>query len=183
MSQSLYFIALIPPAPVAEEVTGFKKEIALKYNSSRALRSPAHITLQAPFWYEVSWEERLTGTLNDFCRALKAFPLELYGFSKFDKRVIYVNVMQNEKLGLLHKDLMYFLREKLSFPASATSLSFHPHMTIGFRDLSPEMCVKAWEEFSKRSYKANFEVRSLFLLKHNRKEWDVLREVPFGEGV
>lgn len=179
MPQSLYYIAVIPPGPIAEEVKSIKQEFASRYNSSRALRSPAHITLQAPFWSDPSSEIPLTEKLKMFCNGRESFRVQLSDFSRFDKRVIFADVTANEKLHQLHKDLMYFLRDKLNFPASGTSLSFHPHMTVAYRDLTPEMFTKAWEEFKLREFKAEFEVKSISLLKHNRKEWDVLEEMLF----
>jgi hypothetical protein len=32
-----------------------------------------------------------------------------------------------------------------------------------------------------RNSEGSFEARSLFLLRHNDKSWDILREFPFGE--
>lgn len=49
MDNNLYFIALLPPAAVAEEITIFKHYIAQHYSSRRALRVMPHITLKAPF--------------------------------------------------------------------------------------------------------------------------------------
>ena len=52
-SANLYFIALLPPVEVAEEVTEIKQFFARNYNSRAALKSPPHVTLQPPFAWEV----------------------------------------------------------------------------------------------------------------------------------
>lgn len=55
MSDALYFIALVLPSPLYEEVTRLKEYFRDRYNSKAALRSPPHITLHMPF----KWKENV----------------------------------------------------------------------------------------------------------------------------
>lgn len=54
---SLYFLAVIPPEPVFSEVMAFKKEMSERFSSSRALKSPPHITLLPPVQGNEDFEE------------------------------------------------------------------------------------------------------------------------------
>jgi len=41
------------------------------------------------------------------------------------------------------------------------------------------MFKKAWGEFKNFPFEAQFEAKSIFLLKHNGKNWDINRELKF----
>ncbi len=56
---------------------------------------------------------------------------------------------------------------------------FKPHMTVAFRDLRPAMFKQAWETMKDAHISFTWEARSFFLLKHNGKEWGLLKE--FGD--
>ena len=49
MTDHLFFIAVLPDEAIQAEVARFKHYAARHFKSSRALRSPAHITLFSPF--------------------------------------------------------------------------------------------------------------------------------------
>ena len=51
-------------------------------------------------------------------------------------------------------------------------LPFHPHVTIGFRDLKKEEFFKAKEVFRKRQYEARFTCERMSLLKHDGEQWE-----------
>jgi hypothetical protein len=52
-------------------------------------------------------------------------------------------------------------------------------MTIATRDLTEKAFEKAWPEYRPRIFQAGFIVKSLFLLKHNGKFWEINREFLF----
>ena len=79
----------------------------------------------------------------------------------------------------LRDKLMIKLREELRFPTSETPLSFHPHVTIAYRDLSSEDFRKAWAIYKDISFNVNFHVSRAYLLKHNFRQWEVLSEFNF----
>ncbi|GAA5099878.1 hypothetical protein GCM10023210_37770 [Chryseobacterium ginsengisoli] len=54
--KKLYFIAVYPPQEVIEEIKIFKKDFALNYENSKALKNDAHITLFPPFSRELNWK-------------------------------------------------------------------------------------------------------------------------------
>ena len=49
---------------------------------------------------------------------------------------------------------------------------FHPHLTMAFRDLAPQMFSKAWDVYKDEPFESSFDVNKIWLLKHNGKSWD-----------
>lgn len=181
MSESrLYFVALVPAEPLLERVQGIKEEMATRFQSKAALRSPAHITLHMPFQWREDREDRLLEGMQEIAADTSPFVVQLRGFAAFKPRVIYIDVEHSEPLHELHKRTERQMRRQLHiFGASWKDQPFHPHMTVAFRDLRPARFDEAWKEFKERPLEANFEVKDLCLLKHNQKIWEVLERFPF----
>lgn len=181
MKPHLYFIAIVPPADIADEIVSVKNEMAEKYNSRHALKSPAHITLQMPFKRNETIEEPLKHFLKAFSGKNHPFEIELNGFGHFDDRVIYINVTENQNLQELFSKLNNALREQLHFPEKETPHRFHPHVTVAHRDLTPEQFKIAWEQFRHRNISKKFSATKISLLKHNFKFWEIISEFEFKE--
>jgi 2'-5' RNA ligase len=175
----LYLIAILPQKEIGEQVISFQTEFAERFKSSRALRPPPHITLQAPFKMLITTEQSFINILSRFFEAYSSFLLELKNFGCFPKNrnpVVFISPVHNEAMNLLHRDLMLFLR-KLSFDEEQTSLKFHPHMTVAYRDLTPYHFKQAWAEFCNRSYEASFLVNKIWLLRHEGR-WMPIHGFP-----
>ncbi|MEK6481342.1 2'-5' RNA ligase family protein [Catalinimonas sp. 4WD22] len=175
----LYFIALIPHEELRVSVRALKEEMKARFDVKHALKSPAHITLQTPFKRKEEEESRLIPTLEQFTEQQSEFLLRLNGFGHFSSRVIYVNVEYSQAILELHAQLNHVLAEQLDFQESEIRAELHPHMTIATRDLSKPAFKEAWPEFQHRKFQDSFLVKSLFLLKHNGKHWDIYREFLF----
>ena len=150
-----------------------------RFGAAHALKSPAHITLQMPFRRNEEEETAIFKTLEEFTSGEESFGIDLLGFDAFAPRVLFIKIVDHQTLiGLQHR-LRFELKSKLAFQYKNPEYKFHPHMTIATRDLSEEAFYEAWPEYEKREFGASFEAKSLFLLKHNGKDWDVYREFPF----
>ncbi|MEQ9288599.1 MAG: 2'-5' RNA ligase family protein [Cyclobacteriaceae bacterium] len=180
MTESLYFIAILPDPPVYDRVMAFKEEVASLFGSKAALRSPPHITLHMPFKWKESKEHLLRQKLAGFSFEHYPFNIGLGGFGAFPPRVIFVDVIQNEALKSLQKQLVRHMRTQLNvFNADYKDKPFHPHMTIAFRDLKKARFKEAWDHFESIEYEAAFPVKGFHLLKHDGKRWN---EFEFFEG-
>ena len=136
MSESVYFLAIVPPQKVQAEVTQLKVLIAERFNSKHALKSPPHITLHMPFKWKDSKKEQLKSALRKINKEAVSFSVELNGFNYFEPRVIYVDVMKNKELNELQKRVVEVCKKELKLNnANYKDRPFRPHMTIGFRDL------------------------------------------------
>lgn len=175
-----YFLAIIPPSPVYEQVMDIKHHFKDQYNCKAPLRSPAHITLQMPFQWSEGKEAELVDQLQLFASQQQAFSLRLNGFSCFEPRVIYVDVMKSEALNSIQKALAKHLKTQLGiFNADYKNRGFNPHITVAFRDLKKPLFYEAWHEFQDKPFEGVFEVQGFWLLKHDGQMWQPQREISW----
>ncbi len=174
-----YLIALIPHIELRKRIKVLKTEMKERFNAARALRSPAHITLQMPFKSSGKEEPHLIKTLQAFAANQKRFIVRLSGVDCFSPKVIFVKVIDHAPIIAVHAQLKKVLTDKMGFKENAITQNILPHMTIASRDLSVEAFNEAWVEFEKREFEASFLTKSLFLLKHNGKFWQIYREFSF----
>ncbi len=175
----LYFIALIPGREISDRVQAVKERMKAGYNAGHALRSPAHITLQMPFKRNSRMEAVIFEALEKFALKESPFSLEINGYGCFPPRVIFVRIIDHKEVKSLHARLKKVLKDELGFSQAEVMNDVQPHMTVATRDLTKEAFREAWPEFKKEEFSGFFEVRSLFLLKHNGKSWDIFKEFPF----
>ncbi len=174
MSESLYFIALVPHKEVSDQVTALKQEVSDKFNSHHAFNAPPHITMHMPF----RWKDKRKAELEVAMKSMQSFEpfkVRLNDFDFFEPRVIYVGVEENEPLRELQKQVGDICRKELKLlNANYKDKVFRPHMTIGFRDLKKPQFYQAQEYYSDRKFNTEFEVSEVSLLKHNGKSWEVM---------
>jgi len=178
---NLYLIALIPNPKIRAQIKSLKEEMNEQYHAKHALKSPAHITLQMPFKRSHESEQIITKSFQSFASQQNLYNIELTNFGCFSPRVIFVKVNDHKPIIELHSRLKKVLVDELSFKENEISNNIHPHMTIATRDLTEKEFYKSWPEFEQRKFNASFTVKSLFLLKHNGKCWDIYKEFLFQE--
>lgn len=179
----LYFIAVIPPQDISEEITAIKTAFAQDYDSSKALKVLPHITLKAPFSVA---DDAIVEWFLQTNPGIVPFDIRLDGFGAFDKKdnpVIFIAPEDNLNLNQLQKILLDDFRKH--FPNQTI---MHPewhyksHITIGYRDLTPENFSKAWAVYQSKPYNSSFRVSSIHLLKHNRRQWNIVQSKNLGNG-
>ncbi|GAB0156878.1 2'-5' RNA ligase family protein [Chryseobacterium sp. Alg-005] len=156
----LYFIAIYPPQSIIDEVNVFKRDIALQYKSSKALKNEAHITLFPPFSREFELENDILVAFQKIDTGIPPFEITLNGFSGFPNKnpVLYIKPEISESL----KDLYERVKQQFRFG----KYSFNPHITIGYRDLTLENYLIAMEDYQHKEYKTKFLVDKILLLRH-----------------
>lgn len=175
-----YFIALVPEGTIQEEATQLKEALKENFNIKYALKSPAHITLKMPFnWNELK-EDKLAFLLKDFFENKKPFDLQLKGFDRFGKRVIFIAVKPSEKLTTLQQELGAFSKLVLKLPLELSDTSFHPHMTIAFKDLKTPKFEDYWNFIRKQSFNYPYLVKEAALLKRTEGRWLVINTFSLG---
>ena len=169
---NLYFLALIPDDQTAAEIMAMKQSVADNFKSKGALRSPPHITLHMPFKWRADREDQLLGKLSDFKFDDYPFEVELDGYDFFEPRVVFVRVVNNESLKQLHHEVTTFVRRSFNIlNADYKARGFHPHITIGFRDLRKNLFPQVIAEYKDKSYNKSFSVSRICLLKHSGDHW------------
>ena len=177
MQKGPYFIALLPPEVIMNEVLSIQKKISENYDSHVALKAPAHITLQKPFFRMKSQEPDLILKLNNFSTGHSGFEISLNGYGSFPPRTIFIRPEMTDDLKILYKSLYFFLKTQLLFnDKEVGNYKFNPHITIANRDLSKEGFDKAWKYYKGKEYKRKFMLNNISLLKHNGKNWDIYRK-------
>lgn len=175
-----YFLALVPPQSLNEEVCAQKQNFAKRYSSKAALRSPAHITLHMPFQLTFKRLARLESLLQDTAKGFKPFEVRHEGYGSFPPRVIYIHVAQSESLLQLQKELAKLLRLQFGIMNSTyKGTGYHPHMTIAFRDLKKAKYEEAWPYYQEQEFNKQWTAISFSLLKYNGRVWEANKEFNF----
>jgi 2'-5' RNA ligase len=178
MSGQLFFIALLPGQPIEKEVLAFKQYAASHFGSSRALRSPAHITLFPPFSWPLERLPELEVCLRQAAAQVSAFELGLKNFNCFPPRVIFVDVAPSEALHALHRHLKQHLKDTLGLEGERRP-NFNPHLTVAFKDLKRSVFPEAWAHYTAIQYERRFRADALALLEHRAEGWVVVGRFAF----
>jgi 2'-5' RNA ligase len=177
-NESLYFIALVLENPVQDEIMRFKNTAKINFRSSKSLNSPAHITIIPPFSFPDNTQQQIENDLEIAVNNQSSLTLNLKGFGHFGNRVIFVDVSENDQVTELYskvyKVFKYYLDDK-----NIKNDRFHPHITVAFKDLMPEMFEGAWEYFSDKTYVREAVIDGITLLKHENKRWIPVRKIIF----
>ena len=174
MGEELYFVAIVPPKDIQHEVTRLKELVADRFQSKHALKSPPHITLHMPFRWKEKKFGQLAKVMQQLNKDLQPFEVQLKDFDFFEPRVVFVDVMESQALLRLQKDVVDCFRKELKLDnGNYKGQGFHPHVTIGFRDLKKPMFFEAKKEFEERTFQAKFMAEELTLLKHNGQKWEI----------
>jgi len=171
---NMYFVAIVAPGDIDQQVLKWKNYFKEHFKCTAALKSPAHITLIPPFWMNDEAEINLINSIIEFCAAKNKFEIMLKDFSAFKPKVIFIDVVKNEMLNELHTSFNDFILKQNKFPVKKDDRPFHPHVTLATRDLYKKAFREAWEIFSEKKYEVKWLVNGISLLRHNKKNWDVI---------
>ena len=178
--KTLYYIAVVLPSPVANAVRTLQHRAHTAYHSRAALRSPPHITLQPPFRQPLDQVANLKQVLAEFASVYLPFPVGLNGFGCFLPRAVFVSVVENQMLSTVRHDLIRTLiQNQIVGPDEQPLRTFHPHVTIAFRDLIRCHFKSLWDEVEHKSFADQFTADGITLLQHNGKGWSAETDFPF----
>lgn len=175
----MYYVAVVCPPEIDEKVLQYKYWMRQRFGCKAALKSPAHLTLIAPFWLEEDQEQTLKETTKQFQTELLPFEIRLNNFDHFSNRVLFVHTEANESLARLQFETTEHFQQQFPVAVKTDNRPFHPHVTIANRDMSPSAFLKAWEHFSKEDYAASFIADQIALLKLQEGKWKVIEEKKF----
>src|SRR5689334_18604898 len=166
---NMYFIALVALGNINEDVLKWKNFFHDRFGCAVALKSPAHITLIPPFWMKEELEADLISSIKEFSNTKNKFEIVLKDFAAFKPRVIYADIIRNERLHGLQASLSDFILSRSKYPIKKDDRPFHPHVTLATRDLHKKDFYEAWEIFSKKKYEEHWIADGISLLRHNKK--------------
>ena len=176
---SLYLTAILPPHQLSEEIDDIRKELSERYKIYAALKPPVHITLYRPVNVKESYESTLIKLLKPVCANHNPFKQDLLNFDSFNIQTLFIGTVKNPLLSALQKDISsVFNKNKIDPREVKGNTTFHPHITIAYRDIPPEIFPEIWNELKNRKFKRSFPIQHFTLLKHNGKQWEALSEFP-----
>ena len=177
---NLYMFAIMPPQSLAQKIDDERKNFAEKYKCIKALKPPVHITLYDPFKEPVEIEREIMG-MQSWAERQRPFEVELKNFNFFrhsTSPVIYIDVVKNDSLSMLHKTFMEQIKKYLF--TEKNNNKYTPHITIGYRDVPAAIFPEIMHEYSRRRFSASFEVNSIYFWKHDGKNWQIQNEFKMG---
>ena len=175
----LYFIAIVLPPNLNEEILSYKKLVLERFSCKVGLKSPAHITIVPPFWLEEDNEKQLLTDVELLSHNIAPFFIATNNFSAFKPRTIFIDVQKNESLNQVKKISDGFFKQKPGYKIKIEHRPFHPHITIATRDLHKKTFYEAWQLFRDKEFKKEWMACGLSVLRHNKKNWDVIRTSAF----
>lgn len=176
---TMYFIALVLPENLNQEILKWKHYMHERFQCKAGLKSPAHITLVPPFWLDESKEDNLSIDVNTIATNQKPFTVQTNDFSAFKPRTIFIDLVKNERLILLKRKVDTFFKDNELYKIKTDNRPFHPHITIATRDLFKKSFYEAWPVFEKEKFERQWEAIGISVLRHNKKNWDVIHTSQF----
>lgn len=177
----MYFIAIVLPEDLNQKIMKYKNMMLEKYNCKVGLKSPAHITVTAPFWLDEEKEKQLLSDLNIIGQTSQTFTIVTSNFSAFKPRTIFVEVKQNDQLEALKRSADDFFRNNSFYNIKIDTRPFHPHITIATRDLSKKDFFEIWPWFEEKKFLEEWIAEGISVLRHNKKDWDVIYTCQFNK--
>ena len=130
MKNQIYFIAIIPPENISDEINKLRKQLLPDFNIHSEHKKFPHITLQHTFRRSPEIEPLLTSYLNELAQTLKPFNVTINNCNHFDSLTLYIAVNNNNPLQNLYKQVKNILVERFNFPSNHISNNFTPHITL-----------------------------------------------------
>jgi 2'-5' RNA ligase len=175
----MYFIAIVLPQHLNEKVLKYKNLMLEKYNCKVGLKSPAHITLVPPFWLQEEKEKPLIDDIDILSKQPGPFSISTNHFSAFKPKTIFIAVAPNAKLNSVKMATDDFFTNNSFYSIRVDTRPFHPHITIATRDLYKKSFLEIWPWFAEKKFEEEWIAEGISVLRHNKKNWDVIYTSPF----
>jgi 2'-5' RNA ligase len=169
--KSMYYITLLCPPEIDEPIAEHKAMMKANYGCEVAAKSPAHLTLIAPFFLSNGKYRELVEKLNSFESIITEVDIEVNGYNHFNDRVIFADVVVTDNLKAIQEQLENYVRNG-GFPfIKEAKKPFHPHITIATRDLKDTDFESAWSHFEGKSISGSFATNTFHLMKLVDDRW------------
>ncbi len=171
---ALYYIAAVCSEEVNAEIKVFKDFMQKNFGCRAAQKSPAHLTIVPPFKTEELRETEMKKFVDAFNIGLIPFDIQLKGFSHFDDRVIFVDVVENPDLRAAEQECNKEFAEKFPDVDFKMKPAFNPHVTIATRDIPAGKFDLAWDNFKDKALDTSFTCKGFAVLKLKEGKWDII---------
>ncbi len=180
-SEGLYMLAIMPPEQLTREIEAIRVAFAEKYNCKAALKPPVHITLIPPYKTSPENTERIVPLLRELARNQIPYPITIKDYDNFKgNEVVYMNIVHDDLVELFQQNLVANMKRWLPEITFKSGKEFHPHITIGYRDIQPELFDAAAFAYKQKHFFATFIMDAIYLWKHNGQCWETAERFPLG---
>ena len=166
----LYFIAVVPHRELRLKCRNYSKDFADRFNSVKSFKNFPHITIIKPFRVDENQEDFMVKNFSEMNLNSPPFKVFLKDFGCFPNKnqpAIFINPENKEELQILYDEV----QPKMSFYPYA---KLYPHLTVAYKDLSPDNFKKAWEEYQTKTFEDSFLADKICLFKHDSQKWNLL---------
>lgn len=174
MAKHRYYVAIVPEGEIQIKLQNLKLHISEHYQTKAAMKSPAHLTLFPPFVAEGNSELPLRQTMDRTVALFQPFVLYTNNFDYFPPRVAFVALEANEQLNKLERAVRHHLKELAFLRSTKIQSHFHPHITLGNRDWTPEQFEACRNELRTKKFCEQLPVQDVSLLRYNQTEWEII---------
>ena len=175
-----FFVALVCPPYLQDRVNQLKSWVKEQYHCRVPINSPPHLTLIPPFWFEAQNEQRVLNALDSFRYDSGIPEIRLLNFSHFDRRVLYIRVIEEPDLLDLKQKLESHFIFVLGGSIATDDRPFHPHITIARPGSRKSAFHRAIEHLTHREFEDRFLAEKISLLKYEGVSWQVIAEKKIG---
>jgi 2'-5' RNA ligase len=177
----IYLLAILPPHELARDIHQIRLHCSEKFGVLKALRPPVHISMYRPFRLEEEFENNFILLIQSAIAEQEVFEQEIENFEAFNTHAIVLRALLNTGILNLYNTISTIMREKGIDKHPTDIFPFHPHLTIAYRDIKPEVFPLIWEDYKNKKFNASFRADHLSLLKHDGNRWLEIKNYPFRE--
>ncbi|MEK6898508.1 MAG: 2'-5' RNA ligase family protein [Nanoarchaeota archaeon] len=155
------------------------KEISSNFGTNDlSQRIPPHVTIKSPFFTKNINE--IEEVIYDFSKKLKKSSFNLEGFDHFRKNVIFINVIANDYIINIARNLMELLRKIKGITFSEyEDKQIHYHATIAYCE-SEKIFNAIWSYLSNKRPEYNVYFNNITILKKVKDKWKIHKEFDIG---
>lgn len=146
-----------------------KLDLAERFLSRHALKTPPHITLFPPFHWNKRSLSQLVSTLGKISFT-QPFNLTITGYGVFAPKTIFLNLTPEKSIMALQSEVTQVVEALMTDPNPKRT--FHPHITLMTRDLGKTAFRKAWKLLEPQVFNAQFRARHFTLYEHDGAQWN-----------
>ena len=177
----IYLLAIIPPHELSLEIHQIRLQCSEKFGVLKALKPPVHISMYRPFRLEEEFEDNFILLIQSAIAEQEVFEQKIENFNAFNTHAIVLRALLNTGILNLYDTISTIMKEKGIDKHPTDIFPFHPHLTIAYRDIKPDVFPLMWEDYKDKKYNASFRADHLSLLKHDGNQWLVIKNYPFKE--
>lgn len=182
LKTELKLVAIVPPEPLFSFIREEQQYIADTWGPRKALRVPPHLTLVPPISVTEAELIVLESILKDAAASHKTFTLRVNGYDAFMPKVIFIKPAYPKELHMLYTNIIDTVIARIPHVMNKyPDDTFHPHFTIAYRDLEPDMFKDIWKYFKNKKAKFSVQIHQISIFDKSDAGWIIGKQFNLKE--